>query len=109
MRVFVVCAGTGYLVDVQHPERHEIVSCYPICSVRGIREPGLVLFGNFTQLVAYGSDGLLWKSAHLVSDDLQIKDVHDRFLSIEGLDAAAGRTVQVEVDLGTGKVGQRNG
>jgi hypothetical protein len=101
-RVCVVCAGTGYLVDVDQPDHFEIVECFPICSVRTVAPLELIVFGDFNDLVAYGRHGLAWKATDLVSDELAITNVVDTLLEVDGLNAATGQTLHLTIDARTG-------
>lgn len=101
-KVCVVCAGRGYLVDVDRPDKFEIVQCFPICSVRSVEPLNLIVFGDFNDLVAYGRHGLAWKAADLVSDELTITNVAGTLLEVEGLNAATGQRVQLAIDARTG-------
>jgi hypothetical protein len=101
-RVCVVCAGTGYLVDVDQPDHFEIVECFPICSVRTVASLELIVFGDFTDLVAYGTQGLAWKATDLVSDELTITNIVDTLLEVDGLNAATGETLHLTIDARTG-------
>jgi len=101
-KVCVVCAGTGYLVDIDRPDQWEIVECFPICSVRAVTSLELIVFGDFTRLLAYGRHGLAWKATDLVSDELTISNVDGTRLEVEGLNAATGQTVKLAIDAHTG-------
>jgi hypothetical protein len=63
---------------------------------------GLILFGDFTDLVASGVAGLAWEASDLVSDDLRIADVSEEAVTVEGLDAAIQKMQRLEIDLGLG-------
>jgi len=104
-RAFVVCAGRAYYVDVGNPDRFEVVGCFPICSTRVVPGARMILLGSFTDLVAYGSNGLAWKAAGIVSDDLNIVEADEQTVTVEGADAASGRTIRLTIDLHTGKRG----
>jgi hypothetical protein len=102
--VCVVCSGRGYLVDIEQPQQFGLVECFPICSFRPIAPLDLIVFGNFTDLVAYGRGGLLWKTTGLVSDELNVVDLDGELLTVDGLNAATGQTVRVAVDVRTGQL-----
>lgn len=102
-KVFVVCSGRGYLVDADRPKRFGLVACFPICSIRTMGRIGQVVFGNFTDIVAYGRNGVLWQTTGLVSDDLNIVAVNDEMLTVDGLDAATGQRMRLSVDVRTGR------
>lgn len=101
-RAFVICAGRGYYLAVNHPDQFDVVTSFPICSVEVVREAPAIIFGSFTDVVAYGSEGLAWRSRDLVSDDLRIVGANERHVEIEGRDAASGSTIRRLLDLKTG-------
>lgn len=99
----VLCAGTVYRVSAHRP------SAWGEISVGGVEVPvvvkdlELVLFAEHTDLVAYGHDGIAWRSAQLVYDDLHALTVDGSTLVAEGFDAPHNRIVPFAVDLRTGR------
>jgi len=100
---FITCAGTGYRVDMGRPERFEIIDCFPICSVHAVMTANLILFGNFTDVVAYGADGVLWEARGLVSDDLAIDGSDRELVNVSGVNAAVGESVRIALDIHSGR------
>lgn len=100
----VVAEGNAYYIpDVILPTAFELVPCVPVRDVRGIAEASLIVFANYTELVAYGRTGCLWSTAQLVSDELRITQVDRDVVKGAGWDAPTNRTVEFVVDLQTGK------
>lgn len=103
-KVCVVCSGRGYIVDTARPDRFYLVDCFPICSLTTIRSEAAIVFGNFTDLVAYGRGGLSWKATKLVSDGMSIVGVDNSMITVEGLNSASGTSIRIAIDARTGAV-----
>jgi len=63
----------------------------------------LILFGNFTDVVAYGADGVLWEARGLVSDDLAIDGSDRELVNVSGVNAAVGESVRIALDIHSGR------
>jgi hypothetical protein len=103
-RVLVVCAGRGYVVNAERPQQFDDVPCYPVCGIRSVPELNLIVLSNFTDIVAYGSNGLAWDARGVVSDGLRIERIQQEILTAVGLDASTGQTITLEVNLLTGNI-----
>jgi len=88
-KVWVVCSGRGHVVDTVRPDLFDLVDCFPICSMTTVRSEAVIVFGSFTDLVAYDPDGLSWKATKLVSDELRIVEVENGLITVEGRRRAA--------------------
>jgi hypothetical protein len=102
-RFFVACDGAGYIVRAEDPVDWSDVACLPVRIVCVVPSHQLLVLGDFTDLVAYGRQGLAWQSGRLVWDELSIVAVHDDHLVARGWHAPTNRTVEFEVDLATGE------
>lgn len=102
----VVARGGGYMVDAEAPERWEEIPAHPVLDLRTAPEQGLLIFADFTGLVAYGSAGLVWKSPRLCWDDLKITRVGDETIEGTGYDATNSRNPEMRfiVDVKTGRI-----
>ena len=74
-RVCVVSGGAAYIVTADDPDAWEEVPVQPVCDVRCLPEHGLLVFSDFSKLVALGVSGLAWSSPRLCWDDLKILNV----------------------------------
>jgi hypothetical protein len=99
----VVARGVGYIVRVDDPHKWEEVPCTPVVDARPIPESDRLIFANFTEILAYGPDGLIWETPRLSHDGLNILKVTAE--RIEGLvwDAPNQRHVGFSVDVRTGR------
>lgn len=104
-RVCVVSKGAGYLVDVDNPGEWERVQLFPVLDVRTISERGLMIFCSFTDLVAYGDTGFVWKSPRVCWDDLKIVSITPDTIEGTGYDPANSDAPKSRfvVDLRTGR------
>jgi hypothetical protein len=99
----VVVAGEGYWVTARSPSDYEIVRCVPIKIVRAVPEKGVIVFGSFTDLAAYGAMGLLWETPQLSWDGLKITEVTEKQIRGLAWDSPANREVPFVVDVETGR------
>ena len=86
-----------------HPFAWEEISVGGVEAPVVVEDLELVLFADHTCLVAYGRDGIAWRSAQLVYDDLHALTVDGNTLVAEGFDAPHSRMAQLTVDLRTGR------
>lgn len=71
----VVIDGAGCFVNADDPADWEEVDAFPIWDVRTVPSHNLLLFTDYTDLIAYGEQGMKWQTDHLVSDELKITDI----------------------------------
>jgi hypothetical protein len=99
----VVASGAGYVVAADRPDAWEPVKAIPIIDVRAVPGAGVVVFANYTEMLAYGEGGLKWRTKRLAWDGLRIIAVGDRMLVGEYWDIRTEATQRFEVDLATGE------
>lgn len=103
----VVCGGVGCIVHPGDPRRRDNIPVFPVREAVVVSDQRLVVFGDFTDLVCYGADGLAWESGRLVLDGLEIVAVEGGHLRVSGLGDPAGDRGQCAVDLSTGSPDRR--
>jgi hypothetical protein len=64
----VIAQGAGYVVAAHKPDTSEEVSAVPIIDARAIPTASVVVFANYTELVAYGESGMKWRTKRLAWD-----------------------------------------
>jgi len=101
-RLCVVAKGEGYIVSADDPRQWEMVRANPIIDVRPIPACGIIVFANFTEMVAYGQEGIRWRTKRLAWDDLKITEVSDTFIKGEFWDIRSEAMASFVVDLATG-------
>jgi hypothetical protein len=70
-------------VSAATPTAWESVDATPIIDVRLTHPQGIIVFANFTELVACGSTGLKWRTKRLTWDSLKITEATDKFIKGE--------------------------
>lgn len=101
-QVCVIAAGEGYIVSANKPTEWDQVRATPVIDVRPIHSHLIIVFANFTELVAYGPAGLKWRTRRLSWDSLKIHEVTDTSINGEFLDILSNAMEHFVVDLETG-------
>jgi len=101
-RFCVVSKGEGYLVSATTPTVWEAVRATPIIDVRTVFAQGIIVFADYTTLVAYGPAGVKWQTKRLTWDSLKITEVTDTTIKGEFWDIRNEATAGFTVDLATG-------
>lgn len=103
-RVCVISNGAGYLVSVQEPTVWEKIPLIPILDVRPVPARGMLILSDLNRLVAYGSNGLIWRSPQVCWDELKILDITNHSIEGTGYDPTNSNTHEkpFAVDLKTG-------
>ena len=99
-----LAGGYAYIVNSLDPERFTHVEFRPVLEVRAVPEQHLLLFCGNTALLAWGRDGMAWKTPRLSSEGLRIAEIRDGVLAGLGWDLMRDREVPFAVDLQTGLV-----
>lgn len=73
----VVAEGQGYMVDARNPQQCEAVPIVPVLAVRSSAKYQLLIFSNHTELLAYGSTGIAWRTKRLSWDSLKLTTMSD--------------------------------
>jgi hypothetical protein len=84
-RVCVISGSAGYIVKVNEPEIWERVAV-PVLDIRLLPEHELLVLSGYTELVAYGKNGLAWRSPRLCWDELKIVNVTHNTIEGTGYD-----------------------
>jgi hypothetical protein len=101
----VVHAGSADVVRSDEPSATFVVDADPVRQALAIPSRGLVVFADYTDLIAYRADGVAWRSGRLVWDDLEIIRAKGDLLYVCGFDPTAsrgGESREFTVDLRTG-------
>ena len=98
----VISNGAGYWVNTLERDATN-VPVFPIRQVECTHH--LLLFADFTNIAAFGSNGPLWVSDRLVWENLIINTVDENNGRVlcQGWNPLAARDVEVIVDLQTGR------
>lgn len=101
-KLCVVARGAGYVVTAANPDVWETVRAIPIIDVRSLPGAGLVVFANYTELLAFDKEGVKWRTKRLAWDGLKILAVGDQTIVGEYWDIREEAMRRFEVDLATG-------
>jgi hypothetical protein len=101
----VVQDGAACVVRSDQPQTHEEIDLFPVCHVLAVPSHDLVVFAEFTTLVAYSPNGVAWQSSRLAWDDLQIVGARGDMLEVSGFDPTSRDNPHplFTVDLRTGR------
>ena len=61
-----------------------------------------MLFHDYTEVVAYGENGLVWETERLSWDGIEIQEVSESEVIGQGWDATSEKHVEFRVNLGNG-------
>jgi len=101
----VIQEGSGCLVRTDDIAQNAEIECWTICDVLVVPDRRLVVFADFISLIAYGPDGVAWRSGRVAWDDVQIVAAEGDELKVSGFDPASGGPAHpvFTVDLRTGR------
>ena len=71
---------------------------------KAIQPKNLLVCADYTKVVAYGPDGVVWESARVSSDGIQIIDAAGERLEVIGWDAAVSHRVRLSIGLDDGSI-----
>jgi hypothetical protein len=99
----VVSNGAGYIVSSEDPKNWQEVAAIPIVNAFSIPEHGIVVFADYTELVAYSESGIKWKTDRLSFDGFKILEVTASCIKGQYYDIRSEENSLFEVDPSTGK------
>lgn len=100
----VIASGRGYWLRALDATDCHIVRAYPIQDVRAIAELSLLVFADYTDLVAYGVEGMRWLSQSVSWDGITILSADQNGILGLGWDARIEKEVGFFVDVRSGRV-----
>lgn len=103
--VCVVSRGDGYIVRVDEPTQWTAIAAHPIFDATAVPDCHVLVFATYTDIVAYGVDGLVWQTGRLALDELHITrvegaNVYVRANRIDGPDV----TITIAATTGTADI-----
>ncbi len=100
--ICVVYAGGAVVVRADDPTNTYEINASPVTGALVIAEREMVVFSDFTNLVAYGPGGLLWQSPRLALDEVRVQAVDGDVLRVEGF-FGSRKLDEFAVDIATGE------
>tara|TARA_R110002020_G_scaffold466285_2_gene688736 strand:- start:1825 stop:2379 length:555 start_codon:yes stop_codon:yes gene_type:complete len=101
-KLCVVANGAGYIVSSDNPEKWEEIKSIPIIDARISKAQNLLIFADYTGLIAYNDNGVKWKTRRLAWDNLKIIELSDDYIKGEYFDIRSDRDEFFEVNLVSG-------
>lgn len=98
----VVSQGQGYVVSVDEPMNYEMINIDPILDIVPVAARKIVVFANYTELVAYGESGPVWVTDRLSWDGLKLTRINNDYIEGEVWDPRVEANVVFKVDLSNG-------
>ena len=102
-KLCVVSKGKGYLVNVNDPKYCEIIDAIPIIDVHAIPTKNIVVFADYTKLVAYDETKIKWKTKRLAWDGFKIIMASEECIKGKYYDLRSEGDEFFEVNLSTGE------
>jgi len=101
-KLCVVANGTGYFVDANNPKDWEEIKLVPITDVKISESQNIIVFADYTKLIAYDSNGIKWKTKQLAWEKLKITECSNTYIKGEYYDIRSEGMEVFEVNLLTG-------
>jgi hypothetical protein len=101
--VCVVSCGAAYVVRVDNPQKWQELPCFPVTQLVPVPDSGLLIFCDFTKLLALGIDGIKWVTSSLATDGLRIVSVKNSMLRVSGWKGGYNAEIETCVELLTGQ------
>lgn len=98
----VVSMGAGYIVSSSDPTNWKEVKSIPITGVYPVKWQNILVFADYTELVAYNKAGIKWRTERLAYDSFKVTEVTDTYLKGEFWNIRNEANETFEVDLSTG-------
>jgi hypothetical protein len=99
----VVAGGQGYVVAADHPSRWSAIDVFPIVDVAFVADPPLLIVADLTGLMAYGTQGVVWRSARLSYDGIKLTDATSAQIRGHAWSAPRERWADFTVETATGR------
>lgn len=99
----VVSRGAGYIVSSVNPEDWQEVEVIPILDTRIINNKKIIVFADYTEILAYGETGVKWRTERLAYSGFKIIEITEYSLKGEFWNIRNEANDRFEIDLSTGK------
>jgi len=95
----VIVKGQGYWVPINTPEEYGLIPSFPIKKVVAVPKGEMMIFVDYSKLVAYGRNGFVWQTPSLSWDGLEVDNVTLTELTGLAWDAPTHQKVEFKVNL----------
>ncbi len=101
-RISVLSAGNGYVVDLANPKKVCEVVSYPAIDMFLVPESDLVVFHDYTEMIAYNADGVAWRTKRISWDGIHVLKVTEESIFGTAWNAPTSTDIQFRVDVTNG-------
>ena len=101
-KLCVVANGAGYFVSSDNPKEWEEIKSIPIIYTGISKAKNVIIFADYTELIAYDNTGVRWKTKRLSWDGLKIIELSDDYIKGEYYDIRTEKNELFKVDLISG-------
>ena len=98
----IIAKGEAYIASPYDPVLFQVVKSCPVIGVVPIPNHDLMIFYDFTEIFAYGEDGLVWETKRISWDGIKINEVTGTEIIGQSWDAPNEEYVEFRVDLTNG-------
>lgn len=98
----ILAKGDAYIASPNNPASFIHVKSCPAIYAVPVPSRNLILFHDYTEIVAYNENGLAWETARISWDEIEIDEVSDTTIFGNSWDAPNEKHVQFSVDLTDG-------
>lgn len=98
----VLTKGDAYIVAPNNPDSFIQVKSCPVIDAIPVPNRNLMLFHDYTEIVAYNENGLAWETTRISWDGIEIEEVSNNTILGKSWDAPNEKYVQFNVDLTDG-------
>lgn len=98
----VVSRGVGYIVSSIYPSDWKEVKSIPVIGVYPVKSKRILVFADYTELVAYDSTGIKWRTERLAYDGFKTTEVTEDYLKGSFWNIRNEAMETFTIDLSTG-------
>ena len=101
-KFYIISKGAGYIISVNDPFDWKEIDAAPIMDVKVSETLQILVFADYTGLIAYNNVGIAWRNVRLVYDGFKIISVKGSILTGASFEPGNNKETMFEVDLTTG-------
>lgn len=98
----ILAKGDAYIASPNNPDSFISVKSCPAIHAVPVPSRNLMLFHDYTEIVAYSENGLVWETSRISWDGIEINEVSETAILGKSWDAPNEQHVHFSVDLTDG-------
>ena len=102
-QICVVAGGAGVIANAHNPRNCLEIPVLPVLEVVPLLAHDIMLFTSFTDVCAYGKDGIVWRSNDICCDELKFVSADQSIAEFTAYCCLKSGIVKVYINLQTGK------